>query len=165
MQEFSFKMVEDETFAAVGYRGDEEEVVIPAVYHGRPVTILFDSLFAGHAEILSVKIPETVTDIGEFVFDGCTNMTSVDLPENLEHIWPYAFARCGVEELHIPERVRSIAPFTFKDCKKLKKVTGGPELKEVYAYSFGGCTALSEFYFAPGTKVSPMAFETKDMKA
>ena len=80
MQEFSFKVMEDETFAVTGYTGDEKEVVIPDTHWGKPVTVLFDGLFSGHAEIERVRIPDTVTDIGEFVFDGCRNLRQISLP-------------------------------------------------------------------------------------
>ncbi|MBO5521025.1 MAG: leucine-rich repeat protein, partial [Eubacterium sp.] len=53
------------------------------------------------------------------------------------------------------------APFTFKDCRNLKKIIAGPSLKNVYGYAFGGCDSLTEFFFAPGTKLSPMAFKNK----
>ena len=162
MQDFSFKMLEDETFAVIGYTGEEKEVVIPDTHWGKPVTVLFDSLFSGHAEIESVRIPDTVTDIGEFVFDGCRSLRQISLPAGLEHIWPYAFARCGIEEIVIPEKIHTIAPFTFKDCINLKKIVAGPGLKNVYGYAFGGCESLAEFYFSPGTKLSPLAFESKD---
>ena len=162
MQEYNFKTLEDETFAVTEYSGEEKEVVIPDTHWGKPVTVLFDSLFFGHAEIESVRIPDTVTDIGEFVFDGCRSLRQISLPKGLEHIWPYAFARCGIEELVIPEKIHTIAPFTFKDCKNLKKITAGPGLKNVNGYAFGGCESLAEFYFSPGTKISPLAFESRD---
>ena len=162
MQEFAFKMLEDETFAAVGYTGDETEVVIPDTHWGRPVTVLFDSLFAGHAEITSVRIPDTVTDIGEFVFDGCESLRYINLPEKLEHIWPYAFARSGIKEIILPDAVRSVAPFTFKDCRMLRKVVCGSGMKEIHGYAFGGCESLTELLFGPGTKLHPLAFEAKD---
>ena len=101
MQEFQYKMLEDETFAVTGYSGEEKEV------------------------------------------------------------WPYAFVRCGIEEIILPEKIHSIAPFTFKDCRNLKKIIAGPSLKNVYGYAFGGCDSLTEFFFTPGTKLSPMAFESK----
>ena len=126
------------------------------------MTVLFYSLFSGHAEIESVQIPDTVTDIGEFVFDGCENFRLIRLPAGLEHIWPDAFARCGIEEIVIPEKIHSIAPFTFKDCRNLKKIIAGPNLKTVYGYAFGGCDSLAEFFFAPGTNLSPLAFESKE---
>ncbi len=163
MQEFSFRMLEDETFAVIGYSGDEKDIVIPDTHWGKPVTVLFDSLFSGHAEIESVRIPDTVTDIGEFVFDGCRNLRQISLPAGLEHIWPYGFARCGIEEITIPERIHTIAPFTFKECKNLKRIYAGPELKNVNGYAFEGCDSLTETCFSPGTMLSPMAF-TKNEK-
>ena len=63
MQEFQYKMLEDETFAVTGYSGEEKEVIIPDTHWGKPVTVLFDSLFSGHAEIENVQIPDTVTDM------------------------------------------------------------------------------------------------------
>ncbi len=165
MQEFRFKMLEDETFAVIGYSGGEKEVIIPDTHWGKPITVLFDSLFSGHAEIESVQIPDTVTDIGEFVFDGCDRLRRISLPSGLEHIWPYAFARCWIEEIVIPEKIHTIAPFTFKNCKNLKKITAGPGLKNIYGYAFGGCDSLEEFYFAPGTKLSPLAFESKEQRS
>ncbi len=67
MQEFIFRMLDDGTFGAAGYSGDETSVHIPEVYNGQPVTMLLDDLFKGHAEIEQVIIPDTVTDIGGFV--------------------------------------------------------------------------------------------------
>ena len=165
MQEFRFKMLEDETFAIVGYSGDGKDVVIPDTHWGKPVTVLFDSLFSGHPEIESVRIPDTVTDIGEFVFDGCGSLRRIRLPGSLEHIWPYAFARCGIEEIMIPEKIRTIAPFTFKDCKNLKKITAEPGLKNCCGYAFSGCDSLAELCFSPGTKLSPLAFESKEQRS
>ena len=75
MQEFQYKMLEDETFAVTGYSGEEKEVVIPDTHWGKSVTVLFDSLFSGHAEIESIQIPDTVTDIGEFFFAPGTKLS------------------------------------------------------------------------------------------
>ena len=72
MEEFSFQLNYDEqSYTARQYHGEAEEVVIPEMFLGKPVTILFDKLFTGHTEIRSVSIPDRVTDLGEFVFDGC----------------------------------------------------------------------------------------------
>lgn len=39
MQEFFYKYLEDETYCVMGYDGDEENVAVPEVYGGKPVTI------------------------------------------------------------------------------------------------------------------------------
>lgn len=84
MQEFFFRYVEEtDSFCAISYRGDAAEVAIPPMHWGKPVTILFDNLFKGHAEIRSVVIPDTVTEIGGFVFDSCCNLKHIKLPDAL----------------------------------------------------------------------------------
>ena len=158
MQEFLFRMLDDETYGAAGYSGDEAVVTVPEIYNGRPVTMLLDDLFKGHKEIEQVAIPDTVTDIGGFVFDGCENLRHVQLPAGLRYMWQYAFARCGIEEVVIPEKVKDIVPFTFKGCRNLKKIVCGPGLKEISAWAFAGCDAVKEFIHEPETKVSEQAF-------
>ena len=120
-------------------------------------------MFSGHGEIESVHIPDTVTDMGEFIFDGCDKLTSLKLPRALSSLWGYTFVRCGIEEITLPDHLVTIPPFAFKDCKNLKKVVCGKGLKKVYAWAFGGCDNLTQFIHAPETQVSDQAFESKDL--
>ena len=159
MQEFTYKQIEDGTYAVSSYTGDEAEVVIPP-YLG-PITILTDKLFAGHSEITSVTIPDTVTDMGEFLFDGCTELRSIQLPSALERLWGLTFVRCGIEEIELPDGLKTIPPFAFKECKDLRKVTCGPSLKTIYDWAFSGCDSLTEVVHGEITVVSEKAFETK----
>ena len=63
MQEFEFQINYDEkSYTLRKYKGDEKVVIIPEMYGGKPVTILFDGIFAGHDEICSIIFPDTVTD-------------------------------------------------------------------------------------------------------
>ena len=159
MQEYTFKMWDDESYQVVGYKGDEEVVTVPSTFHGRPVTILYDGLFKGHTEIKEVIIPEGVTDIGGFVFDGCTSLERIHLPTTLKDIWQYAFARCGIKEIHIPEKIKRLIPFTFKDCKNLEKVFCMPGVEEIQAYCFRGCRKDLQILSMKMLKISDKAFE------
>ena len=160
MQEFTFRILDDGTYMAVSYDGDESHVVIPDTYHGAPVTILFDNLFSGHQEITSVSIPGTVTDIGGFVFDGCSGLKELDLPDSVTTLWQYAFARCGLTKIALPDGIQSIPPFAFKNCTELKEVKCGRGLKKIYAWAFGGCEQLEKLDHPPGkVEISPRAFE------
>lgn len=161
MQEFIYKLLENNTYCVVGYIGNEANVVIPDSYGGAPITVLFDNLFRSHTEITSVRIPDTVTDIGEFVFDGCINLRHIELPSQLTDLWGYTFARCGIEEIILPDKLTALPPFAFKDCKQLKKVVCGSGMKKVYSWVFGGCDQLSEFIYGPNVEISPEAFQTK----
>lgn len=163
MQEFTFKDFGFAAYAVIGYEGDEEHVVIPENYGGFPVMVVGDNVFKGHPEIKSVLIPDAVTDIGEFVFDGCSGLKELTLPSQLSSLWGATFARCGIEEVRLPDSLRSIPPFAFKDCKSLRKIICGRDMKDIRAWAFSGCDELSEIIHGPGVKISPNAFETKEM--
>ena len=163
MNEFSFQMNYDEqSYTVIRYNGANEDVVIPGVFLGKPVTILFDKLFAGHKEIRSVSIPDTVTDIGEFAFDGCLNLHHIELPSGLLYLWGYTFCRSGIEEIVLPDPVKVIPPYAFKDCKNLRKVICGSGLKKISHWAFGGCEQLSEVVHDPSVEISPKAFEQNE---
>ncbi len=161
MQDFDFKMIDSGHYAAMRYTGDEEHVTVPETFAGLPVTVLFDKLFLGHEEITSIKIPDIVTDLGEFMFEGCVNLKHLDLPASMTSMWPYAFAYCGLEEVILPDGVVSIAPFAFKGCKNLKRVVCGKGMRKIESWAFGGCDSLEEVICGPDVEISPKAYETK----
>ena len=164
MSEFFCQLNYDEnSYTVVHYTGDAEDVVIPALYLGKPVTMLFDKLFAGHPEIRSVSIPDSVTDLGEFVFDGCLNLHHLELPSGLLYRWGYTFCRCGLEEIRLPDPVKVVPSYAFKDCKQLRKVICGTGMKKISAWAFGGCDQLTELVHDTGVEISPRAFEQNEV--
>lgn len=146
-----------------GYQGDEAAVVIPDSYGSGKITVIGDKLFSGHKEITSVHIPDTVTNMGEFIFDGCEALKHIVLPSQLECLWGYTFVRCGIEEITLPDKLVTLPPFAFKDCKKLRKVICGKGLQKVYSWVFAGCDNLMEFIHSDSVEVSERAFETKEL--
>ena len=160
MGDFSFQINYDEaSYSVTRYVGTGEDVVIPETFLGKPVTILFDKLFAGHAQIQSVQIPDTVTDLGEFLFDGCLWLRHLKLPSGLLYLWGYTFCRCGLEEICLPDSLQVVPSYAFKDCKELKRVVCGTGLKKISAWAFGGCGQLTELVYGKEVEVSPLAFE------
>ena len=163
MDEYFYRLNYDEaSYTVAHYNGSSENVVIPGSFLGKPVTIIFDSLFAGHTEIRSVSIPDTVTDLGEFVFDGCVNLRQIDLPPGLLYLWGYTFCRCGIEEIALPDRIRVIPSYAFKDCKNLRKVMCGSGVEKISSWAFGGCDQLTEVIHGPDVEISPKAYEQNE---
>lgn len=97
MQTFMFKTNDDgQSVTIMSYEGDEAHVVIPGQHCAKPVTVLYDKLFAGHKEIVDILFPDTITDLGEFVFEGCIDLRHLNLPLGLKYLWGQTFARCEV---------------------------------------------------------------------
>jgi hypothetical protein len=154
--DFYYHMIGEDSYCIVSYTGKHEHVEIPVNFHA---TVLFDKLFRGHSEIKSVKIPDSITNIGGFVFDGCTNMKEIILPEGLTDMWQYAFTRCGIESIAIPGNVRSILPFTFYQCENLKQVRIGEGTANIFAWAFKDCPALRDVYLPKSlTYIDDQAF-------
>ena len=110
MQNFFTSQLDENTCSIMGYSGDEERVVIPAILGGKKVTILFDGLFKNHPEIRFLKIPATVTNIGSYLiqkicegaFEGCEKLKEVVYGPEVE-ISPKAYDS-GVPDFSVHEK-------------------------------------------------------------
>lgn len=161
MQEYYYRQAENGTYAVTEYQGDESAVVVPPDKAGGPITILGDGLFAGHGEITTVKFPDSVTDLGEFLFDGCWKLGRIELPPGLSFLWGRTFIRCGIVEIVLPDHLSSIPPFAFQDCRNLKRVICGSGLKRIHAWAFSGCNSLQVLVCNPEVEISPQAFAAR----
>ncbi|MBE6122233.1 MAG: leucine-rich repeat domain-containing protein [Erysipelotrichaceae bacterium] len=159
MQDFYFKYAVNDTYMAVFYQGDEQHVTVPSSYYGKPVSILYDNLFQSHAEIVSVTLPDTLSDIGGFVFDGCTGLKEIVLPDHITVLWQYAFVRSSFTSLHLPQDLKSLYPYTFKDCRDLEVLYCNASLKEISRTAFSGCTALKEIHLSRSTRFDPQMLQ------
>ena len=155
MQKYTFKANDDGlSFTVMSYSGNEENIIIPEQYCAKPVTILYDKLFAGHEEITGIHFPDTITDLGEFVFDGCSSLEHIELPAGLKYLWGQTFARCAAEEIILPDSVAAIPPYAFRDCRNLRRVVCGTGMKKIYAEAFSGCTGLTELICGKDVEIS-----------
>jgi len=59
---------------------DNEEIVIPAEYQGKPVTGILDNAFKDCTTVKVICVPSSVTSIGKGAFAGCKNLTRLELP-------------------------------------------------------------------------------------
>ena len=71
-----------------------EHLVIPSTYCGRPVTKIDPSAFWGVDFLVSVVIPDSVTEICQDAFPYCDNLTTVYLGSGLQHIDNWVFFDC-----------------------------------------------------------------------
>ena len=100
--------------------------------------------------LMSVVIPEGVTDIGEVAFFGCTNLKSVVFPESLKIIREEAFGETALEEAILPPGLELIEEKAFFSCEALRKIEVPGEDTVVGSDAFGCCDLLHEGYIASG---------------
>ena len=114
-----------------------------------------DNLFLGCTSIIDVKIPETVTEIGQKAFKDASSVENVTFAVNtetgkvkgVEKIGISAFDGCSsLQELVLPETVTEVLQGAFANEGALAKadMSRAASLKKWDKESFKGDTALAE---------------------
>src|SRR6516165_125359 len=75
-QDFQY-VVTNGTVTITSYLGMGGGVNIPSTINSLPVTSIGDFAFFLNKTLISVSIPDTVTNLGMDAFDGCTGLTRV----------------------------------------------------------------------------------------
>ena len=88
-----------------------------------PVNRINAYAFSNCAELTSVTIPGSVTEIGDHSFENCTRLSSVELPEALTEIGAAAFEGCtAFTRIDIPAGITKIGIWGFQNCTNLTDV-------------------------------------------
>ena len=87
------------------------------------VTVIPGATFQGCSGLKSIKIPSSVTSIGDLAFSGCTSLTEITLPDGLEKIDKQAFWKCSsLKSIVIPSTVKEIGSSAFRYCDALTAI-------------------------------------------
>lgn len=149
-----------ESVTIIQYIGSGTEIVVPAEIDDKPVTALSNNVFYGCSEIVSIELPDTVTEIPDFAFYKCTNLTEVIIPEGVTRIGQHAFEECeSLTYVELPYSVEKIDNFAFNNCSNLTGVKMSSNVTVIGNYAFSTCEKL-ESITLPGnlTYLGDMAF-------
>jgi hypothetical protein len=108
----------------------------------------------------TIKIPKSVTIIGENAFAQCTGLTMIILPAKLSRgsgtIGNEAFEHCSeLKEIQIPEGVTSIGVRAFASCEKLSGIILPETLLKIGEEAFCKCISLNGIRIPPKIKTIP----------
>jgi hypothetical protein len=127
----------------------------------------------------SVKLPASLTNIGEEAFYYCSGLTSLRWPAGLTRIGERAFAYCsgltgglslpagvtsigddafyacyGLTNLSLPAGLTSIGEGAFFYCRGLTSLSMPAGLTSIGEWAFAGCTGLTAIYNMNPTPLS-----------
>ena len=79
--------------------------------------------FAGSASVVSVWLPDSVTEIERMTFADCTSLVSVRLPAGLTAMPDYLFSNCvSLREFNMPQHLTFIGYGAFYNCASLQEL-------------------------------------------
>lgn len=101
--------------------------------------------FQGRMKLTSVKLPKTLTTIGDYALYYCTGLTgSLTIPNSVTEIGDQSFSGCsGLASLTIPNSVMEIGMAAFMNCSGLTNVMIPEGVTEIGQEAFSGCTSLT----------------------
>ena len=132
--------------------GNETVLVVPAEINGIKITEIgsqfVGGVFIGCDNLTSVKIPNSVTEIGANTFFECRSLTNVDIPDSVVSMQIGVFTLCeSLKSVKLPKGISSIQPSTFFECTNLKSVYIPAGVKSIFNTAFDGCANLTDVYY------------------
>ena len=108
--------------------------------------------FAGSG-LTGIKIPASVTTIGEGAFYGCTGISNIDIPYGVKNIDSEAFNGCtNLANVVIPNSVTNIGESAFYSCSSLTNVTLPNSVTSIGNRAFSHCDSLASVIISGGVK-------------
>ncbi len=104
----------------------ETDIFIPARYndgvHGEaPVGTVNYKAFAGNTSLRRIRLPDSVTMIGNAAFRDCTALGEVVLPDSITRIYPSAFSGCiSLTNIKLPSALVYMGERLFEGCSALE---------------------------------------------
>lgn len=134
--EFEYEIKDNNEVRVTRYTGREEAecVIIPSRIDGRAVTSIGSNCFRDNGVLVcEIVVPESVTTIEEDAFAYAVSMESLKLPDTIENIGEDFLLATALEEICIPANVRHIdRPETLE-----RKISVSPENPYFFADDYG----------------------------
>lgn len=155
------------------YKGNQTEITVPAKIGKSPVTAIAAGAFSPYQggvikktngrllrTITSVKLPDSITEIGENAFDSCYALRSVNIPPGVTEIKNNTFSGTAIEEIVFPGGLKKIGCYAFLECGALRELVIPDGVTSICSGAFVGCEKL-ETVKLPGSvpKIGWSAFK------
>lgn len=108
----------------------------------RSVTTIGNEAFRFCLGLKSLTIPEGVATIGYYAFEECP-IQSLTLPASLTSIEHNAFSRCGMSSVTLPTGITTMDGAVFEHCYNLTSVTIPSNIKQIAYNTFSDCIKLT----------------------
>ncbi|NIJ43838.1 hypothetical protein FHR24_000277 [Wenyingzhuangia heitensis] len=99
--------------------------------------------FSGCTNLLTVTLPNSVTNLDDFAFGGSSSLTSIILPDSVTSIGNGVFSSCtSLTTAVIGNSLTDLKSSNFNNCSSLVSVTIGSAVTSIGSYTFSGCSSL-----------------------
>lgn len=120
---YVFRLRQDDVIELCGYNGTDTNIEIPSEYEGKPVLRVANAAFKRMMSLETVKLPNSIMNIGQEAFYICTGLKEIKLSANLKYIHRSAFNYCkNLKSVELPKGVLHIEMRAFRECVSLERI-------------------------------------------
>jgi hypothetical protein len=118
------------------------------------ITHIGNNAFRGCANIDSVLIPNSVTTIGDYSFYKCLNLKYVRFPNKLQEIRTYSFCGTQIQKVNLTDtKTEKILESAFQSCSSIIELCLNEGVDSIGTCAFLNCTKIPELIFPTTIKV------------
>ena len=132
------------------FRGQEDIISFNEFQYFTGVTSTVDSAFDHCINLTSIKLPNSLVEIGNAIFYGCSNLIKLEIPESVTSIGVFPFYGCrSLTSVNIPSGVTRIPIYAFADCRSLENLKIPSGVTDIGIFAFYDCTSLAYIMCTP----------------
>ena len=121
------------------------------------LTEINDFCFKGIGQLLSLKLPDSITTIGQSAFQE-SGITEIEIPSSVKTIASWAFAESKLKNIILNEGLETIGGYSFNKAA-LESIELPKSLREIDESAFSDCSNLQIVKLSEGIeKIGPSAF-------
>lgn len=140
--------------AFADYTGYANNARLISISLPNSITEIGEMCFLQQDLLPSIELPECLKEIKEKTFSGCYGLTEVLLPTNVEKIGRQAFGHCPIKSIEFPSALVEIGEEAFASCE-LSEVVLPDNVTTLGKGVFTGCHSLEKIVFSKGMKAIP----------
>ncbi|MBR1444542.1 MAG: leucine-rich repeat protein [Firmicutes bacterium] len=117
------------------------DVTIPDSIEDVKVTSIAKNGLCDLDEMKSIKLNDSISEIGEYAFSGCDNLTSFTFPKNVQEVSSNCFFSCdNLSSVTYNDKIKKIGNNAFEKCRSMKNAAIPKTVTEIGAgaYSYSG---------------------------
>ena len=118
-------------------------VDVPSKMNGKDVTCISANAFAGHTDMETIVLPDTINEIGYNAFYDCESLVNVTLPDSVTILSYCAFRGCkSLKSVRLSNNLKEIEFGLFGECFKLESIDIPRGVTTLQHGAFQKCTGL-----------------------
>lgn len=125
------------------------------------ITAVPVNAFKGKTKLVSMILPDGITNVGNYAFTGCTSLSAITLSSGLTTIGQQVFGKCtSLTSITFPEGISIIPSGICSGCTSLVEVNLPSSCTKIDGGAFYGCSSLASINLPSGlTTINTSAFE------